>query len=298
MDARFKSPKTFGQILDHTFSISKAHFKNLFLVLLIFVGPIILLTGFMMLLQGDPLFQRNLEKEEWFMEFFYDLDQGFVLLLPDVYWIISIVLNIFLTPMAIASILLVVNHIRKGESYEIGDVIKQAFNRYGPMLGSSILFGLLIAAIYFVFAFVYFGLIFTLFSNDNVGGGIFILLLLPAFLVGILLFITRFSFYLGSVVFKEGTPGFSRSWKLTRKRTWATLGLYFVLVIIIVLINAGLQITVGLILGNGVVGYVVINLLLLIGTIILTVGYAVMYFDLKLRNDPGDLQDMIDSYES
>ncbi|HEY4601411.1 MAG TPA: hypothetical protein VIG73_09100 [Cerasibacillus sp.] len=298
MDSRFQNPKTFGQILDHTFSISRAHFKNLFLLLLIFIGPIVLLSGFMMLLQGDPLFQRNIETKEWFVEFFYELEQGMVLLVPDTFWVMSVLLNILLTPMAIASILLVVNHIRKGESYEIGNVIKQAFKRYGPMLGSSILFGLLMAAIYFAFAFVLFGLAFSLFATDNVGGGLLVLLLIPVFIVVILLLVTRFSFYIGSVVFKEGTPGFSRSWKLTRKRTWATLGMYLILTVIIFLINAGLQLTVGLILGNGVIGYIVINLLLLIGTIILTVGYAVMYFDLKLRNDPGDFQDMIDSYES
>ena len=38
MDERFSRPKGFGQILDHTFSLSKrANFKDLFLIFLIFI---------------------------------------------------------------------------------------------------------------------------------------------------------------------------------------------------------------------------------------------------------------------
>ncbi|MFK4996927.1 hypothetical protein ACI2OX_03375 [Bacillus sp. N9] len=42
---------------------------------------------------------------------------------------------------------------------------------------------------------------------------------------------------------------------------------------------------------------IIINLATIFTTLILSVGFAVMYFDLKIRHDADDLKDMIDEYK-
>lgn len=58
MDPQFNKPKGFGEILDHTFRLSKKRFKDFFLIFLILVGPVYLLDALLQLLGGTNFFRE------------------------------------------------------------------------------------------------------------------------------------------------------------------------------------------------------------------------------------------------
>ena len=58
MDKKFTTPKDFGEILDHTFQLTKNRFKDLFMILLIFMGPVYLFQAILQLLSGTSFFRE------------------------------------------------------------------------------------------------------------------------------------------------------------------------------------------------------------------------------------------------
>ncbi len=299
MDEKFNRPKGFGQILDHTFSLSKKHFKDFFLILLIFFGPIYLLQALIQLASGVSFFREVGAGETWFEQVIMSFDDTEAVNLgADLGVALTGLILIFLAPVATAAVMFAIDHLRKGEEYTVGSVIKQAFSRYWPMLGSTILFGLIgfgllvVPMIIVTIAGVIGAMVLP------VVGVILAILLFVGFSVGAFLLLTRWSFYFGSVVFREETPGLSRSWKLTKGRTWVLFGLFIIFSLIITMISATLELTFGIFLGNSVLLTLIINVVGIITTLIFTVGYAVMYFDLKIRHDADDLKEMIGEYHT
>lgn len=299
MDEKFNRPKGFGQILDHTFSLSKKHFKDFFLILLIFFGPIYLLQALIQLASGVSFFREVGAGETWFEQVIMSFDDTEAVNLgADLGVALTGLILIFLAPVATAAVMFAIDHLRKGEEYTVGSVIKQAFSRYWPMLGSTILFCLIgfsllvVPMIIVTIAGVIGAMVLP------VVGVILAILLFVGFSVGAFLLLTRWSFYFGSVVFREETPGLSRSWKLTKGRTWVLFGLFIIFSLIITMISATLELTFGIFLGNSVLLTLIINVVGIITTLIFTVGYAVMYFDLKIRHDADDLKEMIGEYHT
>lgn len=295
-DSKFNRPKSFGEILDHTFRLSKTHFKDFFMVMLLFMGPVYLLQALIELSSGVN-FIRDMTVSENFSDIFMNLEDGSLETEIGAGDTVAGFLTIFLGPMVGGSILLMVDRIRKGEEFALKAIIKQTFSRYGGMLGSTLLFGLIVFAITFVVLIVWFFLLIILIANAPVLGTIMSLLFIIGAVIGFGLLFTRWSFYFGSVVFREGTPGFGRSWRLTKGRAWKTFGLYIVFILIIMVITAVLEMTVGLVLGTSVLYSILTNIALMFTTLIFSVGYAVMFFDLKVRHDADDLKDMIADYD-
>ncbi|WHY75333.1 hypothetical protein QNH20_14375 [Neobacillus sp. WH10] len=302
MDAKFKKPKGFGEILDHTFSLSKNRFKEFFMILIIFMGPVYLLQAIIQFASGTSFFRQVGTGDNWFernLSSFIDsgsfdsssLDFGIGLI------VVSLV-SALLFPVAEAAILFAINHIRNEEEFTVGSVIKQAFSRFWPMLGSSILFGLITFGI-IIFPLVIIIIGFASAMVDNpIAGILFGILLFFVCAIGIGLLLTRWSFYFGSVVLDKTSPGFSRSWRLSKNRTWALMGLYIVFYIISSIISTAIQFTFGAFLGTSVLLYMISNLASLFTTMIFSVGYGVMYLDLKTRHDADDLKDLIDDYKT
>ncbi|MBS4176830.1 hypothetical protein [Lederbergia citrea] len=302
MDQKFNKPKGFGEILDHTFSLSKNRFKDFFMILLIFMGPVYLVQAIIQLLSGTSFVREVGSGNGWLEQIvsgFNDtatLDTGS--LGADLGLILVGFCSVILFPVAEAAVLFAVNHIRKNEEYTIGSVIKQAFSRFWPILGSSILFGLIVFGLIIgpIIIVTLVG-IFGSLANPILGIGFAILLFL-GFAVGIGYLLTRWSFYFGSVVFEEEFPGLSRSWKLTRNRTYILMGLYIVFFLIVSCISFALEVTFGLILGNSVLLQIIVNVATIFTTLIFSVGYAIMFFDSKVRHDADDLKEMIEDYNS
>jgi len=56
--------------------------------------------------------------------------------------------------------------------------------------------------------------------------------------------------------------------------------------------------TLGIVLGNSVLLTLISNLVTLVTTMIFSVGYGVMYLDLKTRNDADDIKEMLEDYKT
>ncbi|PLS09537.1 hypothetical protein [Neobacillus cucumis] len=303
MDSKFKKPKAFGEILDHTFSLCKNRFKEFFMILIIFMGPVYLLQAIIQMATGTSFFREMGTGGQWYEQILSSFENsgsidssGFG---ADIGLIVVALLSGLLFPVAEAAILFAVNHIRKEEEFSVSSVVKQAFRRFFPMLGSSILFGLMLLGIILI------PILIVAFSGGALAAvvhpvlGILVgVLLFIGFAIGMGLLITRWSFYFGSVVLDKVSPGFLRSWRLSRKRTWGLFGLYIVFYLIVSIISFAVQMTFGALLGNSVLLGLITNLASLFTTMIFSVGYGIMYLDLKTRNDADDLKEMIEDYQS
>jgi hypothetical protein len=301
LDQKFRRPKIFSEILDHTFSLSKNRFTDFFLILLILMGPVYLLEAIFQLFSGVSFFREVGTGSAWYDQILSSFDEskqvnpsslGF-----DVGSIVTGIISAILYPVAKAAILYAIHHISKNEEYTVGSVLKKAFSRFWPILGSSILFGLIIFGV-IVVPIIIVSLIGAIgFASDMPIAGIIVaIVLLLGFAVGIGCLITRWSFYFGSVVIDKDAPGFIRSWKLTQKRTWILIGMYVILYLIISSIDFAVQMSFSIFLGNSVLLKIIVNIVTMITTMFFTVGYAVIYLDLKFRHDADDLKDMLEDY--
>ncbi|MFL6518087.1 MAG: hypothetical protein ACJ8GL_08415, partial [Bacillus sp. (in: firmicutes)] len=303
LNNKFNSPKGFGEILDHTFSLTKNRFKDFFMILLIFMGPVYLLQAILELSSGKSFFREVGSGGAWYEQILSSFEESGTFdtssLSASIGLIIIGLVSAILAPVAEAAILFTINHVRKNEEYTVGSVIKHAFSRFWPMLGSSILFGLISIGIIFIpLALV--GLIGVVVGTavDPILGIILGVVLFLGAALGIGLLLTRWSFYFGSVVLDKDSPGFGRSWRLSRKRTWVLMGLYIVFYFIISSITFGVQMTFGIVLGNSVLLTLISNMITLITTMIFSVGYGIMYLDLKTRHDADDIKDMLEEYKT
>ena len=303
MDKMFSTPKGFGEILDLTFQLTKIRFKDLFMILLIFMGPVYLVQAILQLSSGTSFFREVGNGGAWFEQILTSFEETGTFnsssLGADNGIIIIGIVSAILAPVAEAAILFTINHVRRNEEYTVGSVIKQAFKRFWPIIGSSILFGLISLGIIIVpVAIVAFTGAFVASAVNPVVGILLGVVLFLGFAVIVALLLTRWSFYFGSVVLDKASPGLGRSWRLSRKRTWVLLGLYLVFYFIVSSIGFGVQMTFGMVLGNSVLLTLISNLVSLVTTMIFSVGYAVMYLDAKTRHDADDLKEMIEEFKT
>lgn len=299
MDEKFSRPKSFGQVLDHTFSLSKKYFKVFFLIALIFLGPVYLLQAVFELMAGVSLFKGTGVGESFFDETLSSFDETQNMNIgADLAAIAGGLLTLIVLPFVMGAIIFAVNHIRKGESFTPGDVIRQAASRYWPLLGSSILYGILVSILYGIpiGIIVLVGVLGAL--VNPVVGIIFAVLLFLGLIVGLGYLSTRWSLYFASVLFKEDTPGISRSWRLTKGRGWKVFGLFIIFFLIISIVTFVLELVFSMLLGNSVLLSMIINAATIFTTMVTTVGYAVVYFDLRLRTDADDVKGMLEDYHT
>jgi len=289
--------------LDHTFSLSKNRFKEFFMILLVFMGPVYLLQAIIQMATGTSFFRESGTGGQWYEQLLSNLDSSGSFdsssLGTDLGLVVVGFVSLLLFPVAEAAILFAIQHIQKEEEYTVSSVIKKAFHRFWPILGSSILFGLILLGIILIPILIVAFSGATLAAADHPVLGILVgLLLFIGFAVGVGLLITRWSFYFGSVVLDKVSPGFTRSWRLSRKRTWVLFGLYIVFYLIVSIISFAVQLTFGALLGDSVLLGLISNLASLFATMIFSVGYGVMFLDLKTRNDADDLKELIEDYQS
>jgi len=303
LDKKFSTPKGFGEILDHTFHLTKNRFKDFFMILLIFMGPVYLVQAILQLSSGTSFFREVGSGGAWYEQILTSFEESGTFdsssLGADIGIIIIGIVSAILAPVGEAAILFTINHVRRNEEYTVGLVIKQAFSRFWPIMGSSILFGLISLGIIIVPLTIVGVTGFVVGASVNPIGGILLgVVLFLGFALGVGLLLTRWSFYFGSVVIDKVSPGLGRSWRLSRKRTWVLMGLYIVFYFIISSISFGVQMTFGMVLGNSVLLTLITNLVTLITTMIFSVGYGVMYLDAKTRHDADDLKEMIEEFKT
>lgn len=297
MQTKLNKPKGFGEILDLTFQLSKNKFKDFFLIMLLFMGPVYLLQAIVELAFGKSLFVEMGAGDSWFERILMSFDETSTNIGADLSIALVGLLSIFIFPIASAAVLVIIDRMRQGENIENPVAIRQALSRYWPMLGSNFLFGLVVFGVIFI-PLIVVVIAVMIGSLIHIAVAIFLgIILFIGFGVGISYFLTRLSFYFGSVVLDEGTPGFNRSWTLSKQRPWVLLGLYLIFIFIMMSITTALELTFGMFLGNSVLLTVILGLANIFTTLILSVGFAVMYLDLKVRHDADDLKDLIDEYQ-
>jgi hypothetical protein len=307
VNAQFSKPKRFGEILDHTFRLSKNRFKDFFLIFLILLGPVYLLQALIELAAGVSFFRTVGAGETWFDgilnsfsgEFSAESGQKVNLAAELGTGLIGFITMILIT-IAQAAILFSLNHMRQNEEYSVKLVLKEAFSRFWPIIGSSILFGLIIFGLVFIplVTGIFAGVFGTVFLDPGVGIIVTSIILFLVFALVIAYLLTRWSFYLGAAAIENDAPGLGRSWRLTKKRAFTIIGLYIVFGLIIGIINTAFEFTFGLVLGNSVLYGMIINVVSLFTTMLGAVVFGVIFFDLKTRHDADDLNEMIDDYNS
>ena len=296
MKDQFGRQKRFSEILDHTFQLLKSNFSTFFLVCLILLGPIYLIEALLLLNSGVSFFREiGTSGGSWFEDVMSGFEEGVG---------VSVGMNnvmgllmIFLGPVAAASILFGVHRIKNGETFTAGSLIKQAFARFVPLVGSSFILGAIFVAI-FIAVFIVFTIAVGIMFTDPVSALFGVLILLFGIFLGFVLLFTRWGFYMASVAFKEGFPGIPQSWRLTKNNTWRVFGLFLVIFLITGIIYAAIDGVTALLLGNSVLYMIIINLATILITVINAVAYSVIYFDLKVRQDGDDLKEMIDEYQN
>lgn len=298
MKKSFSDPKGFGEILDHTFHLSKTRFKGLAMIFIILIGPIILLEAFTEFLFGMSLIREMGPGSNWIERMMASFEEDEMAAGYAPLGLIGLfnLATLLLLPIAQAAVLCAVNRIRQGDSFTPGSAIGEAFSRFWPIIGSNILFGLIIFGVIFI-PLVVLLIVFIPMGGGGLGAVFMALILLLGAGIGIGLFMTRISFFFGSVVLDKEAPGFGNSWNLTKDRTWILFGLYVVLFLIVGAVSLAVEGTFAAMLGNSVLLFLINNLVLMVTYIIFTVGYAVIFFDLKVRYYGDDLRDMLDDYK-
>ena len=302
----FAKPLSFGEILDVTFRLIKENFTRLFLIMLIFMGPLELLQSVSKTVSGVSLLRAP------------NSGQGIASLLDSfkqagmqstMFDTIYLLLLIFIsTPLAYASLIVATDQIRKKEPVNILASIKHAFSRYWALFGGSIVYGLIMIALIIAITVIIIAYLAIIggpgaFSGLGVGNFtglgihlvVIIVLSISAF-CGFIYLMTRWSFFFAAIVFEKVSPGLGKSWKLTRGHFWRLVGLLIVISIIIMIISAIFQAVVQFFLGNSVLASLLINLISIPITLTSYIAYAVIYFDLRVRNEAMDLKVMIETY--
>lgn len=300
MNSQFSRAKRFSEILDHTFQLCKNHFSTFFLIFLFTLGPLYLLEAILLMATGTGFFIQTGTGANYLEQIMTGMDETFETG-ADVSGIINFGL-IFLLPLSMAATLLAVKRIKDGESFTPGSVIKQAGVRYGPLLGSSVIIGLIFFIVVFVMIitliFPMFIPLLTLEFESAIGTIILMLLLFLGIGLLVFLWFTRWSFYMAGVLFREGFPGIGYSWRLTKKNTWRIVGLFLIIALITSIITGAVDVLLVFILGNSVLYTMISKVVVMFTYMISSVAYAVLYFDLKLRHDGDDLKEMIDDYQN
>lgn len=301
MRDQLNRPKRFGEVLDLIFILSRRHFMDFLKVFLIILGPIILLEMIFQLSMGYSLFRDIAPGETWFEQIintFGDEDILETSLQESFANLIIISLTSFFGTFATIALLYIIDHIRKGEEYELSDVIKRAFARFLPVIIS---FALLFAFLIGLFILIGISIFILALIFDSLPGILAVLFIIALFILiaaVMIYFSVRLSFFLAKIAFGRSVfHSFQESWLITRGRVLFVFGIYFLLILIIGIVSNVFEGVLGFSLGNSVLFNLLINLITLITTMIATVGYAVVYFDLQSRHDASDIKTMLEEYD-
>ncbi|MCL1791968.1 MAG: hypothetical protein FWG40_11625 [Peptococcaceae bacterium] len=296
-------PLTTGQVLDRTFLIYKQHFGRLLLLSLIFIGPALLFV----ILSFIVLFMFGFEFN---MNFFYDfthyVDSDSFAIVFLLIMLLGTLFSLFLNAgsvLVIGSGVFLVDHVRKNLTPKLRTLIKWSFKRFFPMFGSVWCCSMILSTGYYIGYFAVYVLTFAMATLSAGGTAGAVISIISISLVNLALMGVFFYYYLrlefGPVATAMAPvfPGLIQTWRLTRSRVGRIFGVYLVVLMISLiplLILAGLFIALGAFLGHDLV-----NMMLLIVWIaaamilpgsVFSVAKAVLYFDLEIRNNAGDLR--------
>lgn len=297
-----KKPMDLGSILDRTFQLLKEKFVPFFMIMLILTGPFYVFGLLTDIAFGTSLFREVIPKTgDQFTDFlnrisgaspsiefpFININAGVI-----TFGILAGLSAIILLPLARASIIAAIDQLQNEDAVSVKAAIKRAFSRFWPLLGSSIVYSLCIFGILIGFSLI---LILTAFLT--LPGIIFVVIIYLAGLIFTLYLAVRWTFYYPAVLFEKVAPGLRKSWQLTRGSFWRLIGIYIVIFIITSVIKGVISAVVNGFLGGSILSEVISDLVAIMADMVTSIGFAVVYFDLRVRNDNDDLLDMLEDYK-
>ncbi|WP_276353057.1 hypothetical protein [Cohnella caldifontis] len=302
MPQEVMKPMGIGRMLDLTFRLYRKHFSKLVLILLICYGPFYLvqaMTQDQTSVQSILDIQGIVNDSSGGAEPIISEDNG------GYQWAVVLtgLLFLVLTPVVLASVVFLVHGVLQGEEAPSAlRLLRQSLKRFWGLLGSSIVFGLIVLGLFLVVVIVFtiVGAISSV-SIFGMGGGsaasgafavILIALLVIGIVLGLYYFVFRFMYYLPFVAFKEASVGIGSSWSLTRRSFWRMFVMFFVLLLLIYLFNLVVVSLLLVVPMNSVLFVLLQVIVTLISAPIAIVAYAVGYHDLKVRDGMG-LEQMI-----
>jgi hypothetical protein len=211
-----------------------------------------------------------------------------------------------LFPIAVASVVFMVEAANKGKSVQLGEVIGRSFKRFWALLGSSIVFSLIFIGIYIVIV-IFLSIVMVAatiagtlaisaesFQNPTGIAGLIIALIILGISIYILIgfFAIRWGFFLPFVAFNEAGLGLGRSWKATKGSFWRLLAVFFTMTVISYAVILVVSLLVDLMQGSVLKAILLVLMNLIISPLVLVV-YAVSFFDLKVRTEGSDLESML-----
>lgn len=318
------APMGVGKLLDRSFAIYRQRFGAFFLLALMVFGPLLLLQDLLVMdFSSMPfLYQDTSGEDFWeslgqrFMSSEENMTQNIALLLVYLFIVLPII-TLAAYPQLLASSLILTKAAVEGESTGIKAALRQSFSRFWPLVGSTVLYLLVIVGIFLAF-FILCGLLFllfafstgesfdTLFSDDSslnpIVVVVFFLVAYFLFIIGVMLvpgfFMLRWGFYLPLVMLKGEGVGLSKSWNLTKGNFWRLFGLYFVVMILYSIFSSGVQFILIGALGASLISSVLQVLLSCLLMPWMLIVYALAYLDLNVRKEGTDLQAMLNQHRT
>ncbi|SEP00719.1 glycerophosphoryl diester phosphodiesterase membrane domain-containing protein [Paenibacillus sp. OV219] len=311
-------PMGIGRMLDYSFQLYRRQFGKLFLLTLLYFGPIYLLmyllmptameqsaTNFSVIFDTfsgstvDPVLQQD------------TLDAGAVTSLVGIvlFILIAIVYLVCLGPVFAAASVFFVQSIFDGHApLSIREALKQAFRRFGALLGSSLLFALICFGLTVV-SVILLVILFAVGAGGMFIGGSFseggsaatsvisVIVMIVVVYLGLILlwsyFAIRWMYYLPVTALKEESIGLGRSWTLTRKSFWRLFGTMFIMSLIVWVVTVVVQLLLTALIGPSMLGELLSVLIKIVCIPLPIVLYAVSFFDLKVRKEGYGLDHMI-----
>jgi hypothetical protein len=308
LQEKWLKPMGFGRILDRSFQIYRNMFVKLLLLVLILYCPFYLLEGIFYSQSASnslTLDLSNLQKSMTEPAVTPVIDTSNVAMYILIFIVLGIVM-IALFPIAVAAVLFMVESINKGKAVGIGEVLSRAFKRFWALLGSTIVYSLIIFGITLVFVIALTivvaitaivglqGFSTESFMNPAGAVGLIIGFIVIYLMIYILLgfFAIRWGFYLPFVALKEEGVGIERSWKLTKGSFWRIFAILFTITVIIYALVLVASLLLGLMQGSVLKAVLLVLINVIVSPLFLVV-YAVTFFDLRVRTEGSDLESML-----
>ncbi|RXZ76672.1 hypothetical protein EBB07_34185 [Paenibacillaceae bacterium] len=310
-------PMSIAELLDRSFQLYRKHFLAVFLLTLILMGPVYFIQQLLLFSFNDLPFlpQSDLTIEDslsYWAGSSAEYNPGFI-----VFTLLFIPLYmVFLFPIAAASHLHLVQSAVDGKPLHLGGLLRKAFSPYWRLVGNSTLFGLMMIGIYFaliiavVVVMLLFGTITSLIgvglmeiSSDPFSSGVTIVVLIALLYVAAVLavvslysfFIIRFGFFLPIVALDSGAQDgtISRSWRMTKGSFWRLFVVLAVLLAIVTVLMLSIQALVITVFKMSLLGQIIQILIGLAISPILTITFALIYLDLRVRSEGSDLEQVL-----
>lgn len=287
-----------AKILDLSFQIYRKHFVKLYLLMLILIAPINLVLDFLIndysRMSFLPSLATNLSMDS-FMENLANQETDGAFEPLKLFLLLAAMMLFWLgTVVAQSSIVFMVQSVSQSNTLQLKEMLKSSLKRLGSLVGSTFVFTVILFVVAVIVLFVGFGMGFSIITNGDVVGVIVITILMLVLIpIALSFFFIRWGYYIPFVALEGESIGLGKSWHLTKGNFWRLCFIYFVILVITYIFVSIFNVIFMGLFETSIIGKLLIVLFDLILTPLLMVTYAVTYFDLKVRKEGIDLQDMI-----